>query len=153
VELLHAKQDFLKVAYLPYTDAARGTYEPLELLLSLIITASTVMMSESLNRGKDQKQNSKDRKFKIATSDEITKELESDKNLPKSALPSGTYSHDSKRGQDPEDDIDLSSEEKGYISGVKTIKAMNSPSSLGSVRLPTAAVNRHFPLIEIENCP
>jgi hypothetical protein len=105
------------------------------------------MMSESRNRGKDQKQNPKERKFKITTSDEITTELLSDKNLPKSASLS-----DSRRGQDPEDDIDLSSEEKGYISGVKTIKPMNSPSSLGSVRLPTAAVNPYrCPLIEIDN--
>jgi hypothetical protein len=110
------------------------------------------MMSESRNRGKDQKQNPKDRKFKIMTSDVVATELLSDKNLPKSASLSGTHSNDSKRGQDPEDDIDLSSEEKGYISGVKTIKSMNSPSSLGSVRLPTAAVNpHHFTLIEIVN--
>lgn len=109
------------------------------------------MMSESQNRGKDQRQNPKDRKFKIATSDEIATELMRDKYLPKSVLLSGAHSNDLKRGKDPEDDIDLSSEEKGYISGVKTVKPMNSPSSLGSVRLPTAAVNLHdFPLIEID---
>jgi hypothetical protein len=150
--LLHAKQDLSRVACLPYTDAIRCTYELLELLLALIVTDRTVMMSESRNRGKDQKQNPKERKFKITTSDEFTTELLSDKNLPKSASLSGTYSNDSRRGQDPEDDIDLSSEEKGYISGVKTIKPMNSPSSLGSVRLPTAAVNPYrCQLIEIDN--
>ena len=46
----------------------------------------------------------------------------------------------------PDDDIDLSSEdkekekEKAFVSRVKYIKPMYSPSTLGTVRLPTAAV-------------
>lgn len=110
------------------------------------------MMSESLNRGKDHKQNPKDRKFKNMMSDEIISKLGCNQDLPRVALVSRKFSSDLKRGQDHEDDIDLSSGEKGYISGVKTVKPMNSPSSLGSVRLPTAAVKlHHFPLIDIDN--
>ena len=55
----------------------------------------------------------------------------------------GAYSDDSHEHHGIDDNVDLSSEEKGYKGAVKSIKPMYSPSSLGTVRLPTAAVRNY----------
>lgn len=92
-------------------------------------------MLENISRRKHQKRNqSDDRK-----SDEIVGDAA--RNQPTTADMRKFTSHAKSSSDGPDDDIDLSSEEKGYISRVKYIKPMYGPSNLGTVRLPTAAVS------------
>lgn len=92
-------------------------------------------MLEHISRRKHQKHNQSDDR----RSDEILGNAVSNQassiDMRKVSSNAGT----SRNG--PDDDIDLSSEERGYISRVKYIKPMYSPSNLGTVRLPTAAVS------------
>ena len=92
-------------------------------------------MLEHISRRKHQKRNQSDDR----RSDEILGNAASNQassvDMSKVTSTAGT----SRNG--PDDDIDLSSEERGYISRVKYIKPMYSPSNLGTVRLPTAAVS------------
>ena len=92
-------------------------------------------MLENISRRKHQKRNqSDDRK-----SDEIVGDAARNQPSTVDMRKFTTNAKSSRNG--PDDDIDLSSEEKGYISRVKYIKPMYSPSNLGTVRLPTAAVS------------
>ena len=91
-------------------------------------------MLEHISRTKLQKRHQSDNRRSDEIIGDITCNRASSANMRK-------YANNTKTSRNgPDDDIDLSSEEKGYISRVKYIKPMYSPSNLGTVRLPTAAV-------------
>ena len=99
-------------------------------------------MSDAANRKKDRKSNlvGMQRIKDMRPANEVAKKE------PSIDIPAnrgdffGSYSDDSHESLAVDDNVDLSSEDKGYKFVLKSTKPLYSPSSLGTVRLPSAAV-------------
>ena len=99
-------------------------------------------MSASANRKKDPKSNliGKHRIKDMRPANEVAKKEPTIEIPAKKGEYFGAYSDDSHEHHAVDDNVDLSSEDKGNKFVVRSTKPLYSPSSLGTVRLPSAAV-------------